>query len=75
MNFKSLFVDHELFQLYHIIFHMFYYPQTTYDIFYMEHISVKINKTNIYHSRTFLPNGMFFQPFYYFTREKILIEQ
>ena len=47
MDFKSLFVHHELFQLYRIMFYMFYYPQTTYDIFYMEHISVKINKTNI----------------------------
>jgi hypothetical protein len=47
VDFKSLFVLHELFQLYHIMFYMFYYPQTTYDIFYMEHISVKINKTNI----------------------------
>ena len=56
MDFKSLFVHHELFQLYRMMFYMFYYPQTTYDILYMEHISVKINKTNIYHSRTFLPN-------------------
>jgi len=47
VDFKSLFVHHELFQLYRIMFYMFYYPQTTYDIFYMEHISVKINKTNI----------------------------
>jgi len=47
VDFISLFVHHELFQLYRIMFYMFYYPQTTYDIFYMEHISVKINKTNI----------------------------